>query len=104
MEINVNHTIRIICEVPFYIIDNFSFYWDINCHAKLSVKGCINQSIQYMKEALYNSKICVRKDCDDRQQIIFYGYVSKVSEIVTGGFNKKYFWRQCQALICWIKN
>jgi len=32
MEINVNHTIRIICEVPFYIIDNFSFYWDINCH------------------------------------------------------------------------
>ena len=50
MEINVNHTIRIICEVPFYIIDNFSFYWDINCHAKLSVKGCINQSIQYMKE------------------------------------------------------
>lgn len=55
MEINVNHTIRIICEVPFYIIDNFSFYWDINCHAKLSVKGCINQSIQYMKEALYNT-------------------------------------------------
>lgn len=88
MEINVNHTIRIICEVPFYIIDNFSFYWDINCHAKLSVKGCINQSIQYMKEALYNSKICVRKDCDDRQQIIFYGYVSKVSEIVTGGLIK----------------
>lgn len=79
MEFKINEELRIESDISFYMVNNFRFNWKPNCHALLQIWGGINYS-QVKVESLYNSKIKIWREKEDKNEILFIGCIVKATQ------------------------
>lgn len=77
MEIKIAENMRIEVDIPLLNVENFNLHWRPNEHTMLSLEGYINNKISYSLEHLYNGRLMLILEKDEREQTLFNGYIIK---------------------------
>ncbi len=77
MKIKVNNELEIESDIAFDLVDRLYLEWLPNCHASLTVNGCIDSKQEQKMEFLYGSKILIWWKKKDAKRLVFNGYLVK---------------------------
>ena len=82
MRIKLSSNLLLDIEFPMLGCDYFQFIWKSGCHASLKLEGYINRNTNL--EKIVNSKVMILLSQEEKEQILFHGYVVNSDKIIVG--------------------
>lgn len=75
----INDSLKIESEIPSFMVVNFGFEWEPNCHGILQINGYIDYNDECEIETLYGSKVKIIQLMRSEWRPIFNGYIINVT-------------------------
>lgn len=85
MELKFAYNLKIEADIPLLNVEGLQLLWKPNEHAVLSLEGCINNKIPYQLENLYNSRLTLSLEQNEKAQTLFCGHIMKAEQRTASG-------------------
>lgn len=84
MKINISENLRMEVNIPILWVENFQIEWQVNQHALLVVNGYKKFDVNIDQEKIYKSTIKICQNIQDKDQVLFNGYVTLIEYSIEG--------------------